>query len=412
MLESKYFEQINPPSRLLMGPGPVDSDPRVLRAMSYHMIGQFDPQMSEYMDQTMTLYRALMKTQNQQTFIIDGSSRAGIEALLISMIKPGDKVLIPVFGRFGLLLCEIARRCRAKVHTLEIPWGKVFDPNVIETEIKKIKPRILLTVHGDTSTTMLQPLAELGEICRVHDVLFYTDATASLAGNELETDAWHLDAVSAGLQKCLSGPPGVAPITLSAEVEALIRCRKHTELGIRQQTEHDGSDEIIYSNYFDIEMIMNYWGEQRLNHHTEATSMLFAARECARIILLQGLDNCITRHKLHGDAMLSGIQEMGLKPFGDLAHRMNNVVGVEIPAGIDDVTVRKLLLDDFSIEIGSSFGPLQNKVWRIGIMGYNARKSCVMQTLSALEAALNKLGFKTTQGAGLQAAWDHYAAKE
>ncbi|HDL8243864.1 TPA: pyridoxal-phosphate-dependent aminotransferase family protein [Yersinia enterocolitica] len=406
------FSQINPPARLLMGPGPINADPRVLRAMASQLIGQYDPAMTDYMNQVMALYRGVFRTKNQWTMLVDGTSRAGIEAVLLSSIRPGDKVLVPVFGRFGHLLCEIARRCRAEVHIIEVPWGEVFTPDMIEDAIKKVRPRLLLTVQGDTSTTMLQPLAELGEICRRHQVLFYTDATASLGGNVLETDAWGLDAVSAGLQKCLGGPSGSSPVTLSPQFSEQIRRRKCIEQGIRTADHADGDEEMIYSNYFDLGMIMDYWGPERLNHHTEATSMLFAARECARVMLEEGLDNGIARHALHGAALLAGIQGMGLAVFGDLKHRMNNVLGVVIPAGIHGEQVRQLMLNDFGIEIGTSFGPLNGKIWRIGTMGYNARKDCVMQTLVALEAVLNRLGFVTVQGAGLQAAWGVYQVEQ
>ncbi len=406
------FSQINPPARLLMGPGPINADPRVLRAMASQLIGQYDPAMTDYMNQVMALYRGVFRTENQWTMLVDGTSRAGIEAVLLSSIRPGDKVLVPVFGRFGHLLCEIARRCRAEVHIIEVPWGEVFTPDMIEDAIKKVRPRLLLTVQGDTSTTMLQPLAELGEICRRHQVLFYTDATASLGGNVLETDAWGLDAVSAGLQKCLGGPSGSSPVTLSPRFAEQIRRRKCIEQGIRTADHADGDEEMIYSNYFDLGMIMDYWGPERLNHHTEATSMLFAARECARVMLEEGLDNGIARHALHGAALLAGIQGMGLAVFGDLKHRMNNVLGMVIPAGIHGEQVRQLMLNDFGIEIGTSFGPLNGKIWRIGTMGYNARKDCVMQTLVALEAVLNRSGFATVQGAGLQAAWDVYQVEQ
>ena len=184
-MDIAHFPQINPPQRLLMGPGPINADPRVLRAMSSQLIGQYDPAMTHYMNEVMALYRGVFRTENRWTMLVDGTSRAGIEAILVSAIRPGDKVLVPVFGRFGNLLCEIARRCRAEVHTIEVPWGEVFTPDQVEDAIKRVRPRLLLTVQGDTSTTMLQPLAELGEICRRHDVLFYTDATASLGGNPL-----------------------------------------------------------------------------------------------------------------------------------------------------------------------------------------------------------------------------------
>ncbi|MDY4350839.1 pyridoxal-phosphate-dependent aminotransferase family protein [Pectobacterium brasiliense] len=411
-MNSELYAQINPPHRLLMGPGPINADPRVLRAMASQLVGQYDPAMTNYMNQVMALYRQLFRTENRWTMLVDGTSRAGIEAILLSAIRPGDKVLVPVFGRFGHLLCEIARRCRADVHTIEVSWGEVFSPDQIEDAIKAVRPRLLLTVQGDTSTTMLQPLEELGEICRRHGVLFYTDATASFGGNPLETDKWGLDAVSAGLQKCLGGPSGSSPITLSSQMEAVIRRRKCVEQGIRTDAHQDGDDEMIYSNYFDLGMVMDYWGPERLNHHTEATSMLFAARECARTILEEGLDRSIARHALHGSALVAGIQGMGLDTFGSLTHKMNNVLGVVIPDGVHGEQVRKLLLEDFAIEIGTSFGPLQGKIWRIGTMGYNARKDCVMQTLTALEAVLNRLGFRTVQGEALQAAWNCYAADE
>ena len=407
-MDLSQISSINPPQRLLMGPGPINADPRVLRAMSSQLIGQYDPAMTGYMNEVMALYRGVFCTQNQWTLLVNGTSRAGIEAILLSAIKPGDKVLVPVFGRFGHLLCEIAHRCRAEVHTIDVPWGEVFTADQIEDALRRIKPRLLLTVQGDTSTTMLQPLAELGEICRRYGVLFYTDATASLGGNALETDAWGLDAVSAGMQKCLGGPSGTSPVTLSAQMTEVIRRRRRVEQGIRTDAHQQGEDEMIYSNYFDLGMIMDYWGAERLNHHTEATSALFAARECARILLQEGIDEGIARHKLHGDAMLQGIRAMGLTVFGDVRHKMNNVLGVMIPAQVNGDQVRSMMLNDFGIEIGTSFGPLHGKVWRIGTMGYNARKQCVLQTLTALEAVLNRLGFITRQGAAMQAAWDHY----
>lgn len=411
MFEIQNFDQINPPHRLLMGPGPINADPRVLRAMSSQLVGQYDPVMTGYMNEVMALYRQLFKTNNQWTMLIDGTSRAGIEALLVSAIRPGDKVLVPVFGRFGHLLCEIARRCRAEVHTIEAPWGEVFTPDQIEDAIKKVRPRLLLTVQGDTSTTMLQPLAELGDICRRYDVLFYTDATASFGGNALETDAWGLDAVSSGLQKCLGGPSGSSPVTLSPRMEEVIRRRRCIEQGIRHDNDINGDDEMIYSNYFDMGMVMDYWGPDRLNHHTEATSMLFAARECARIILQEGVDQAVARHALHGKALVAGITGMGLQVFGDMSHRMNNVLGVVIPDNVPGEQVRQMMLNDFAIEIGTSFGPLQGKIWRIGTMGYNARKDCVLQTLAALEAVLTRLGFVCKQGQALQAAWDVYESE-
>ena len=399
---------INPPARLLMGPGPINADPRVLRAMSAQLVGQYDPAMTGYMNETQELYRQVFKTTNDATLLVDGTSRAGIEAVLVSLVKPGDRVLVPVFGRFGHLLVEIAERAGAEVHTIETEWGKVFSPEQIEEAIIRVRPRLLAVVHGDTSTTVAQPLADLGRICREYDVLFYTDVTASLGGNDFETDAWGLDAVSAGLQKCLGGPSGSSPITLSSRAVDRINGRKSIEAGIRDASS-EVREERIRSNYFDLAMILDYWGPKRLNHHTEATTMLYGARECARLLVEEGITASIERHRLHGAAMLAGIQGLGLRPFGDLEHKMHNVVGVYIPDGVNGDAIRGELLEDYGIEIGTSFGPLHGKIWRIGTMGYNARRDAVLQTLAALEQVLRRAGASVSAGGGSDAALEVYA---
>ncbi|MEA9986624.1 alanine--glyoxylate aminotransferase family protein [Subtercola vilae] len=391
-----------------MGPGPINADPRVLRAMSAQLLGQYDPAMTSYMTETMGFYRDVFKTSNEQTLLIDGTSRAGIEAALVSMIEPGDRVLVPIFGRFGHLLREIAERCGAEVHVIEREWGTVFTPEEIERAIRTTRPKILAVVHGDTSTTMAQPLDELGAICNEYDVIFYTDVTASLAGNTFEADAWGLDAVTAGLQKCLAGPSGSAPATFSPRAVDLINSRKSIEAGIRSADDEVTSSP-IRSNYFDLAMIFDYWGPKRLNHHTEATTMLYGARECARLLVDEGIDSAVERHRMHGGAMHEGLRGLGLSVFGDESHRMNNVTAVYIPETVSGDAVRAELLDDFGIEIGTSFGPLHGKVWRIGTMGYNARKDTVLTTLSALEQVLRRAGAAPTAGGGVGAAYDFYA---
>ncbi|GAB5380656.1 MAG: alanine--glyoxylate aminotransferase family protein [Aliiglaciecola sp.] len=401
-----------PPPRLLMGPGPINCYPRVLNAMSTQLIGQYDPVMTQYMNEVMTLYRQVFLTQNHATLLIDGTSRAGIEAVLVSCIEPGDKVLVPIFGRFGHLLAEIAERAGAKVHRIEVPWGQVFEPEQIEQAIKSVRPKVLAMVQGDTSTTMLQPLEHLGALCEKYDVLFYSDATASIGGNPFKTDEWKLDAVSVGLQKCLGGPSGIAPITLSDKYVEIVRKRHHVEAGIRT-TEHElGMGSRIQSNYFDIPMILDYWSEERLNHHTEATSMLYCARECAIQILEEGIDASIHRHQLHGNAMLAGVEGLNLKVFGDVKNKMTNVVGVYIPEGIDGEQIRHTMLHDYNIEIGTSFGPLHGKIWRIGTMGYNARKDAVLHTLQALENTLRRSGHVLNPGDATDCAYQIYAKEE
>ena len=403
------FEPLNPPPRRLMGPGPVDVDPRVLQAMSLPLLGQFDPRFTEYMNEVMALYRQVFRTANRWTLLVDGTARAGIEAVLVSVLEPGDRVLVPVFGRFGHLLCEIARRCGAEVATIETEWGTVFDPQRIEDAVKRHRPKLVALVQGDTSTTMAQPLDAVGRICREHGALVYVDATASVAGMPLETDAWQLDAVSAGLQKCLSGPPGIAPVTFNDRVEAVVRSRRHVEEGIRPDDYEAAAGGIIRSNYFDLSMLMDYWSESRLNHHTEATSMLYAARECARIVVEEGLENRLDRHTQASRAMTAGLAAMGLALFGDQAHKMPNVTGVHIPDGVPGDAVRAALLADFGLEIGTSFGPLHGRIWRIGTMGYGCRRDNVMTCLVALEVTLRRFGHASAPGAGVDAAlatWD------
>ncbi|MDJ1113969.1 pyridoxal-phosphate-dependent aminotransferase family protein [Microbacterium dauci] len=399
---------IDPPARLLMGPGPISAYPSVLRAMSAPLVGQYDPFMTAAMTETQELYRAVWATQSDATLLIDGTSRAGIEAAMLSLIRPGDRVLVPVFGRFGHLLAEIAERAMAEVHTIETAWGQVFAPSAIEEAIIRVRPTLLALVQGDTSTTMNQPLDEIGAICERHGVLFYTDATASLGGNPFEADAWGVDAATAGLQKCLGGPSGSAPITLSPRAVELIQNRKKVEAGIREAGDPSSPD-FVRSNYFDLGMILDYWGPRRLNHHTEATTMLYGARECARVLLLEGRDEVIARHELAGRAMLEGVRALGLTVFGDVAHKMHNVVAVEIPEGVPGDVARGALLEDFGIEIGTSFGPLHGKVWRIGTMGYNARKDAVLTTLAALEQVLRRFGAPVPAGGGVEAAVDVYA---
>lgn len=406
------FDELNPHPRLLMGPGPITADPRVLRAMSAQLLGQFDPQFRRYMAETMALYRGVFETQNRWTMLIDSTARGGIESVMVSLIEPGDRVLVGVFGRFGQLKCEIARRCGADVRTLETAWGTVFTPEEVAAAVERHRPKLVAFCQGDTSTTMAQPLGEIGRICRDQGAYLYVDATASIVGMPLPVDAWEIDACTAGLQKCLAGPSGVAPITLGDRIAAAIRRRRHIEEGVRPPDFVAGDGPVIASNYFDLAMIMDYWDDMALNHHTEATTMLYGARECARIVLQEGLDRVQKRHALASRALVAGLEAMGLRLFGDLAYKMPNVTGVWIPEGADGNRVRTRMLEDFNIEIGTSFGPLHGKIWRIGTMGYNARKDAVLVTLGALDAVLAAEGCRLQRGAGVDAASEVYRAAE
>jgi (S)-ureidoglycine-glyoxylate aminotransferase len=412
MTNSRIFGELDHPPRLLMGPGPINVHPRVLRAMSVSVLGQFDPEFTAYMNETMALYRQVFETANRWTFLIDGTARAAIEASLVSVLAPGDDVVILNAGRFGLLLSEIAHRCEARITLVEAPWGQVIAPEAVEAAVARVKPRLVACVHGDTSTTMAQPIADVGVICRDHGALLYVDATATLSGMAAPADAWGADIVTAGLQKCLGGPSGAAPITISDAAAAHIFSRRHVERGLAGPGAGEGVGRRIGSNYFDLAMVMDYWSERRLNHHTEAASMLYAARECARVTLEEGLAARFTRHALAGAAVTAGVQAMGLAVYGDPAHKMTNITGVITPAGVDYDRVRTRMRAEFEIEIGTAFGALTGKIWRIGAMGINARKHAVLTTLAALEAVLRWEGVSFASGAGVDAAMAVYAGAE
>lgn len=409
-LDPLLFGEIDPPQRLLMGPGPVNAHPRVLRAMAADLLGQFDPEMTGYMNQVMALYRPIFGTANSWTLLVNGTARAGIEAALVSLVAPGDTVLVVNFGRFGLLLTEILTRIGARIETVDAPWGEVVPMDAIAAAIARTSPRLVATVHGDTSTTMAQPLDGIGDLCRAAGALSYVDATATIGGMEIAADRWGVDIVTGGLQKCLGGPSGSAPITISDRAAEAIFARRHVEKGIRRADIADGTGPRIGSNYFDLAMIMDYWSPLRLNHHTEATTMLYAARECARIALGEGLEARFARHAAAGRAMTAGLRAMGLEVFGEDAHRMTNVTGVYIPDGVDGERVRTLMREHFEIEIGTAFGPLQGRIWRLGAMGYNAMKHKVLLTLGALEACLKGEGFSLPMGAAVPAALEAFDA--
>ena len=402
------FSELNPAPRLLMGPGPINADPRVLKAMSTQLLGQFDPQFRRMMLETMALYRAFFETRNDWTLVLDGTARSAIEMVMVSAIEPGDKVLVASFGRFGQLLTEIAQRCGADVQVVQAEWGTVFDLAQIEAALKAFSPKLVAICQGDTSTTMLQPLQGLGELCHRYGAMLQVDATASCGGTPLPVDAWQVDAVTAGLQKCLAGPSGASPITLSDGIAKTIYRRRHIEAGLRPAGYVAGAGARIGSNYMDLAMVMDYWSDAGLNHHTEATTMLYGARECARIIVQEGLAKAYARHAAASRAVVAGVQGMNLKLYGDTANKMPNVTGVHVPDGVNGDKLRAALLNDFNIEIGTSFGPLHGKVWRIGAMGYNARPDAVLHTLAALEVVLAAEGHKFTRGAGVDAAYAAY----
>lgn len=401
------YKELVIPQRTIMTPGPVEAEPRVLRTMAAPILGQYDPNFLAIMDEVMDLTRYIFQTENHQAFNVDGTARAGIEAVLSGIIEPGDKVYVPIFGRFGHLMTEIAQRAGAEVHTTEIEWGKVYDFETLKKEIESFNPKIVAAVHGETSTSCAQPLEELGKYCRENDILLVVDAVATLTGMEFKTDEWNIDAVISGTQKCLSVPTGMAPLTYNTRVEKILAERKKIERGLKVD---DYNKRMISTNYLDLSQIQEYWGPARLNHHTEATSMLYALREGLRIVQEEGLEARFVRHKMNERAIIAGIEAMGLKIFGDREAKMPTVTCVEIPEGINEAEIRLGMINDFGVEIAAAFGPLTGKIWRIGSMGYSSRKENVMRVLSALEATLIRQKAKVNKGDALQAALDVYHA--
>lgn len=399
-----------PPPRMLMTPGPAEADPRVLRAMAAPLLGQFDPYFTGLMNETMELLRLVFQTQNHWAFVVDGTSRAGLEAVLVSLIEPGDRVLVPIIGRFGHLLTEIAERCGADVATLPCPWGTVVEPDALKAALQQHRPKLVAMVHGETSTGMMQPLEWAGALCREHGALLVVDAVATLGGVPVKVDEWGLDACIAGTQKCLGAPSGSAPVTFNDRAAALIERRRHVEQGLRGPQHRPGPGPRIRSNYFDLAMLMDYWSPVRINHHTEAGSMLYAVREALRCVAEEGLEARFARHRLHGEAVVAGVTAMGLELFGDRQHKMPQVTPVLIPEGVNGDQVRAMLLEDFGIEIATSFGPLHGKVWRIGTMGYSAQKRNVLLLLGALATCLRAQGFRADGAAAVDAALAVYRA--
>ena len=385
-----------PGPRVLLGPGPSMADPRVLRAMSTPLLGQFDPEFTEIMNEVMDLSRFAFQTANARAFPVPGTGRAGLEAALTSLIEPGDRVVVAECGRFGLLLIEIAERCGAEVVPVRSEWGRLIDLDAIEAALKAARTKLVAVVHGETSTGILQPLADVARLAHDHEALLVADCVVTLGGSEVAVDRWDVDVATAGTQKCLSCPSGLAPVTYNARSEAVIRGRRTK----------------VRSNYLDLGQLADYWSPARFNHHTAPTAMVYGLREALRAVREEGLAARFARHRLHGDALRAGLDALGLTLFGKEPrdHRLPFLTPVVVPDGVDELRVRRRLVDDFGVEIGAAFGLLQGKIWRIGTMGYSAQRQFVLVCLAALEHALRLEGHRAAAGAGLDAALAHYAA--
>ena len=385
-----------PGPRILLGPGPSMADPRVLRAMATPLLGQFDPEFTAIMNEVMQLSRFVFQTENARTYPVSGTGRAGMEAALVSLLEPGDRVVVGECGRFGLLLIEIAERCGAKVVPVRGTWGRALDADAIAAALDGGRTKLVAVVHGETSTGVLQPLEDIARVTHAHDALLMVDAVVTLGGTEVAVDRWGIDVATAGSQKCLSCPSGMAPVTYNARAEAAIRGRKTK----------------IAGNYLDLAQLADYWSAARFNHHTAPTAMVYGLREALRAVHEEGLAPRFARHRLHGDALRAGLAALGLTLFGEEppARRLPFLTPVIVPDGVDELRVRRRLIEDFGIEIGAAFGPLQGKIWRIGTMGYSATRQNVLLCLASLEHVLRAEGWRATAGAGVDAAVAHYAA--
>ncbi|MGH2435883.1 MAG: pyridoxal-phosphate-dependent aminotransferase family protein [bacterium] len=380
---------LDPPVRLLCGTGPTNPDPRVLQAMSASVLGQFDPAFTAIMEDVMSLGRSVFRTSNARTFAVSATGRGGMEAAIASLVEPGDRVLVANCGRFGDLFVDLATRYGARVSQVTAEWGHVIDPQQIEASLKRTPAKVVAIVHGETSTGMLQPqMDKLGRICQERDALLVVDAVVTLGGVPVEVDDWQIDLCSSGTQKCLGCPSGMAPITYNARAEQALADRKNR----------------VVSNYFDLSQLQRYWSPERLNHHTLPTSMTYGLREALRLIVDEGLEARWTRHRCAGNAMKAGLEAMGVELFGDPKHRLPMITAMHIPDGVPDEAGRAQLLEQFGIEIGTSFGPLRGRVWRIGTMGYNAELKTVAAVLTGLERVFRSFGLQIPQGVAVDAA--------
>jgi alanine-glyoxylate transaminase/serine-glyoxylate transaminase/serine-pyruvate transaminase len=385
------FGDLDVPYRLLLGPGPSLVHPRVYRAMSQPVIGYMDPVFIQLLDDTQRPLRTVFRTENDFTMAISGTGTAGMEAAIYNVVEPGDTVVVCQNGYFAVRMADMVRRCGGEVVLVEADWGKLIEPERVEAALKGAgRVKVVAIVHGETSTGVLQPLEEISRIAHEHGALLLADAVTSLAGCELRIDDWGVDVCYSGTQKCLSAPPGMAPLTMSAQAMEAVAKRS----------------EPVRSWYVDVSMLQNYWGggSARAYHHTPPMTMLYALREGLRIVLEEGLEARITRHRRIARGFWAGLEAMGLALHVAEEHRLPPLTTVRVPEGIDEMALRQGLLFEHNIEIGRGFGNLEGQVWRVGLMGYGASEENVFALLYALETQLAKQGFGLERGAGVAAA--------
>ncbi len=384
---------LNPPVRILMGPGPSDIHPRVLDAIGKVTVGHLDPYYLQVMDGLQQMLRDLYQTQNQMTIAVSATGSAGMEATVVNLIEPGDSMLVCVNGVFGMRMADVARRTGAEVTEIKRPWGQVFTPDDLKDALAAAKPKVVGIVMAETSTGASQPIEEISDAVHDAGALLLVDTVTALGGMPVKVDEWNIDAVYAGSQKCLSCPPGLAPVSFSPRAMDVIMNRKTK----------------VQSWYLDVTMLANYWGSNRVYHHTAPVNMTYALYEALRIIHEEGLENCFVRHMQNHLALKAGLSALGIEYATQEGHQLPMLNAVRIPEGVDDAAIRGGLLNRFGIEIGAGLGDFKGKVWRIGLMGYASRANNVLLFLSALEQLLAEQGYSFEHGSSVAAATEFYA---
>jgi alanine-glyoxylate transaminase/serine-glyoxylate transaminase/serine-pyruvate transaminase len=379
--------ELNPPVRTLMGPGPSDIHPRVLQAMAKGTVGHLDPYYLQLMDELQRMLRGLFRTENRMTFAVSATGSAGMEATVVNLIEPGDSMVVCVNGVFGARMADVAGRAGAQVVKVERPWGEVFTPDDLRVALAG-RPKAVGIVLAETSTGAWQPIPEIARVVHEAGALLLVDAVTGLGGVPVEVDAWNIDAIYSGSQKCLSCPPGLAPVSFNQRALDVILSRKTK----------------VQSWYLDVSMLASYWGQERVYHHTAPINMTYGLYEALRLIHEEGLENCFARHMRNHRALKAGLAAIGIGYSAAEGHQLPMLNAIHVPAGVDDAKVRSGLLNRFNIEIGAGLGAYKGKVWRVGLMGYGSRPANVLLFLSALEQLLCEQGYVFTPGAGVAAA--------
>ena len=383
---------LSPPGRVLMGPGPSDVSPSVLAAMARPTVGHLDPYYLQVMDELQGMLKRVFQTKNDMTFAVSGTGSAGQEATIVNLVEPGDAVVVCVNGVFGGRLADMAARAGGEVTTLERPWGEVFTPDDLAEKLATVKPKLVAIVQAETSTGSWQPLPEIADVVHQAGAMLLVDAVTALGGIPVEVDDWGIDAIYSGTQKCLSCPPGLAPVSFSPRAVEAIMSRRTK----------------VRSWYLDVSMLASYWGEDRAYHHTAPINMTYALHEALRLVLNEGLDACFARHQRNHEALAAGLGALSFEFAAQQGHRLPQLNAVRIPIGVDDARVRGRLLNEFGIEIGGGLGAFKGKVWRIGLMGHASRANNVLLLLGALEQLLADEDHAFDLGAGVAAANQSY----